>query len=192
MSRLPMTATMADRAVLFSRLHTDEWAAAIQRRADRYTQALRAGGTLYFIGNGGSAATCQHVAAEYVGRFRRGRRPYRAVALTTDTSVLTAIGNDYGYPVVFSRQLVAFTRPDDLLVIHSTSGEGLAIQFAVNAAACPVVAMLGRDGGLLAQDDRVDSLVVPSDDTALIQEAHLAIEHIICGLVEAALEGDAT
>ena len=167
-----------------------EQADAIARLAGRYARALEGGGTLFFAGNGGSAADAQHLAAEYVVRYSRNRKPLPAVALTTDTSLLTACGNDLGFDEVFARQVEALVRPGDLLVLHSTSGESpnlIRAAQAGKAKGAAVVALLGKGGGGLAElvDD---ALVVPSDDTAHIQEVHLAIEHVICELVERELQ----
>jgi len=157
--------------------------------ADCYAAALRAGGTLFFAGNGGSAADAQHLATEYVVRFSASRPPLRAVALTTDTSLLTACANDLGFDEIFARQVEAHSRPGDVLVLHSTSGESPNVVRAAQSARArgvTVVAFLGRGGGELK--DLADlSLVVPSDATARIQELHLALEHVICELVEEAL-----
>ena len=151
-----------------------------------YETALRAGGTLFFAGNGGSAADAQHIAAEYVVRFQTSRPALRAVALTTDTSLLTAAANDMGFDEVFSRQVEALARPGDVLVLHSTSGESPNVVRAAQAAksrGVTVVAFLGKGGG--AVRELADfALVVPSDETARIQEMHLALEHLICEIVE--------
>jgi len=164
-------------------------APAVARLAARYQDTLRAGGTLFFAGNGGSAADAQHLAAEYVVRFRGPRRPFAAVALTTDTSVLTAAGNDLGFEQAFARQAEALCRPGDLLILHSTSGASpnlLAAAAAGRAKGAAVVAFLGRDGGpLRALVD--DAVLVRSDDTSRIQELHLALEHLIVDIVEEAL-----
>ncbi len=157
--------------------------------AERYAAALRAGGTLYFAGNGGSAADAQHLATEYVVRFSANRPPLRAVALTTDTSLLTACANDMGFDEVFARQVEAYGRPGDVLVLHSTSGESPNVVRAAQSARArgvAVVAFLGRGGGELKNLADL-SLIVPSDATARIQELHLALEHVICELVEEAL-----
>jgi D-sedoheptulose 7-phosphate isomerase len=157
--------------------------------AARYTEALRRGGTLYFCGNGGSAANAQHVATEYVVRYAAARRPIAAVALTTDTSLLTAAANDLGFEQIFARQVEALCRPGDVLVLHSTSGRSpnlLAAARAARALGVCSVAFLGRGGGPLASE--VDeAVVVPSDETGRIQVLHLALEHIVVELVEAAL-----
>ena len=157
--------------------------------ADRFAGTLRGGGTLYFCGNGGSAADAQHLATEYVVRYGKARRPLAAVALTTDTSLLTAAGNDLGFEQIFARQVDALCRPGDLLVLHSTSGRSpnlLAAARAARARQVPTVAFLGSAGGPLAQE--VDqALLVPAQDTGQIQVLHLALEHLIVGLVEEAL-----
>jgi len=161
-------------------------AETVVRFAARYAEALKAGGTLWFAGNGGSAADAQHIATEYVVRYARSRKALSAAALTTDTSLLTACGNDFGFDEVFARQIEALVRPPDLVVLHSTSGESpnlLRAAQAARSAGVLVLALLGRGGGpLLALVD--DALVVNSNDTARIQEVQLAIEHVICELVE--------
>ncbi len=168
-----------------------EHADAIAAIVDRYETTLRGGGTLFFAGNGGSAADAQHIATEYVVRYQTNRPAMRAVALTTDTSLLTACANDMGFDEVFARQVEALADPGDLLVLHSTSGESPNVIRAAQAARARgvgVVALLGRTGGDLK--DLADvALIIPSDDTARIQELHLAIEHVICDLVEDRLKG---
>ncbi|HEU5220231.1 MAG TPA: SIS domain-containing protein [Gemmatimonadales bacterium] len=157
--------------------------------AERYIAVLGGGGTLYFAGNGGSAADAQHLATEYVVRFRQARRPLSAVALTTDTSLLTAAGNDLGFEQIFARQVEAHCRPGDLLILHSTSGASanlLAAARAARARGVPVAAFLGGDGGALRALADV-AIVVPSDDTSRIQELQLALEHLIVEAVEEAL-----
>jgi D-sedoheptulose 7-phosphate isomerase len=163
----------------------------VARIAARYVDVLRGGGTLFFCGNGGSAADAQHMATEYVVRYSATRRPLAAVALTTDTSLLTAAGNDLGFEQIFARQVEALCRPGDLLVLHSTSGRSPNLVVAARAArtlGTPTVAFLGRDGGALAGE--VDeAVVVPADDTGQIQLLHLALEHLVVELVESALLG---
>lgn len=147
---------------------------------------LARGGRLFFCGNGGSAAGAQHLAAEYVVRFRRSRKALPAMALTTDTSVLTAGANDFGFETVFARQVEALGREGDLLLLHSTSGNSenlLRAAEAARARGMGTVAFLARDGGRLRE--MVDrALVVPTDDTARAQELHLALGHVVCELVE--------
>lgn len=163
-----------------------EHAGTISTIATRYENALRRGGTLFFAGNGGSAADAQHLATEYVVRYQAQRPALRAVALTTDTSVLTAAANDLGFDEVFARQIEALARPGDVLVLHSTSGESPNLIRAAEAARARevlVVAFLGRTGGQLRHLANV-ALVVPSDDTARIQEIHLVVQHLICDWIE--------
>jgi D-sedoheptulose 7-phosphate isomerase len=154
--------------------------------AARYAQVLRDGGTLFFCGNGGSAADAQHLAAEYVVRYAANRRPLAAVALTTDSSILTAAGNDLDFEQIFARQVEALCGPADLLVLHSTSGESpnlLAAARSARARGVPTVAFLGKGGGALA--GLVDrAVIVPSTETSLIQSIHLALEHLIVESVE--------
>lgn len=163
-----------------------EQADTIAAIAERYETTLRSGGTLFFAGNGGSAADAQHIATEYVVRYQANRPAMRAVALTTDTSLLTACANDLGFDEVFARQVEALAEPGDLLVLHSTSGESPNVIRAAQTAKARgvgVVALLGKTGGHLRELADV-SLIVPADDTARIQELHLAVEHVICDLVE--------
>ena len=177
-------------AGLAARVSADQ-AEEIAAIADRYEVALRGGGTLFFAGNGGSAADAQHLATEYVVRYQTTRPAMRAIALTTDTSLLTACANDLGFDEVFSRQVEALAKPGDLLVLHSTSGESPNVIRAAQAARArgvTVVAFLGKGGGQLKALADV-ALVIPADDTARIQELHLAIEHVICDLVEEQLRG---
>ena len=167
----------------------EEHAGTIAAIADTYITALRAGGTLFFAGNGGSAADAQHIAAEYVVRCGHNRRPLPAVALTTDTSLLTACANDLGYDEIFARQVEALARSGDVLVLHSTSGESPNTLRAAQAAkvkGVKVVALLGKGGGALSSLADC-ALIVPSDETSHIQELHLAVEHIVCAMVENAL-----
>jgi D-sedoheptulose 7-phosphate isomerase len=147
---------------------------------------VKRGGTLYFCGNGGSAADAQHLATEYVVRYMRNRRAYPAIALTTDTSLLTAAGNDLGFDEVFARQVEALVRPGDLLIIHTTSGNSPNLIRAAEAAKAknvPVLAMSARDGGKL-RAVATHSVIIPTDRTDRAQELQLCIQHIICDIVE--------
>jgi len=157
--------------------------------AEMIGAALDAGGKLLLIGNGGSAADAQHFAAELVGRFLRERRALPAVALTTDSSILTAVGNDYGFEEVFSRQVAALARPGDLVFGISTSGNSANVQRGLAAArdrGCQTIALLGRDGGRIAAG--VDlALTVAVAETPAIQEAHGTMIHILCDLIETRL-----
>jgi D-sedoheptulose 7-phosphate isomerase len=151
--------------------------------------ALGAGYKLLVLGNGGSAADAQHFAAEIIGRFKLERRALPAIALTTDSSILTAIGNDYGFDAVFSRQVEGLGRPGDVVFGISTSGNSANVIAALSKArdlGCRTVALTGRDGGTLKAVADI-SIVVPSHDTPRIQEGHVTIIHIICDLLEKGL-----
>jgi D-sedoheptulose 7-phosphate isomerase len=165
-------------------------AASIARAADLVANAFRAGGKLLLCGNGGSAADCQHMAAEFVSRFAPDlvRPGLPAIALTTDTSMMTAYANDFSFDGVFARQVQALGRRGDVLLGISTSGKSTNVVLAVEEArriGLSVIALVG-DGGPLADAADV-ALRVASRDTALIQQVHLAIEHLICHLVERSL-----
>jgi D-sedoheptulose 7-phosphate isomerase len=147
------------------------------------------GGTLLFCGNGGSAADAQHLATEYVVRYMRNRRPYPAIALTTDSSLLTAAGNDFGFDQIFARQVEAIGKAGDLLIIHSTSGNSPNVLLAAAAARAkgiPVLALSAKDGGALREQADM-CLVVPTDRTDRAQEIHLCIQHAICDAIEETL-----
>jgi D-sedoheptulose 7-phosphate isomerase len=164
----------------------DSMSAEMDRALEMVQSTVKSGGTLFFCGNGGSAADAQHIATEYVVRYTRDRRAYPAVALTTDTSLLTAAGNDFGFARVFARQVEALVRPGDLLVIHSTSGNSenvVAAAEAARAKGVSVLAFSARDGGALrALADH--SVIIPTLRTDRAQELHLCIEHLICDWVE--------
>ena len=163
----------------------------VEALATEAAEVLESGGKLLFCGNGGSAADAQHLAAEYVVRFNRERRPLPALALTTNSSVLTAGANDLGFENVFSRQIAALGVPGDLLFLHSTSGESENLLRAAETARSKgmrTAAFLAKGGGRLA--NLVDrALVVPTESTARAQEIHIALGHIICELVEDRLAG---
>jgi D-sedoheptulose 7-phosphate isomerase len=164
----------------------DALAESAARLATMVLATFDGGGKLLFCGNGGSAADAQHLAAEYVVRFARHRRPLPAIALTTDTSILTAGANDYGFDSVFERQVRALGRRGDLLILHSTSGASANLITAAVAAreeGLATVALLARGGGRLRE--LVDlPLVIATDVTARAQELHIALGHIVCDLVE--------
>ena len=158
----------------------------IQAAADHISAAFTAGNKLLLMGNGGSAADSQHIAAEFVGRFKRERRGLPAIALTTDTSILPAIANDYGATRVFARQVEALPQPGDCLFGISTSGNSANIIEALQVArdiGCPTIGLLGNDGGRMRTLCDL-SIIVPSNDTPRIQECQILIGHIICDLVE--------
>lgn len=161
----------------------------IERAAQMVRATLARGGTLFFCGNGGSAADAQHMATEYVVRYVKNRKALAAIALTTDTSLLTAAGNDFGFETVFSRQVEALCKPGDLLIIHSTSGNSPNVLRAAEAAAAKgveVLALSARDGGQL-KPLATHNVIVPTDRTDRAQELHLCIQHIICEMAEAEL-----
>jgi D-sedoheptulose 7-phosphate isomerase len=154
--------------------------------ADMVSAALQRGNKLLFCGNGGSAADAQHLATEYVVRFRHSRRALPAIALTTDSSLLTAAANDLGFEQVFARQIEALARPGDVLFLHTTSGESpnlIAAADAARAAGVITIGMLARDGGRLRAHVQ-HALVVPTENGAHAQELHIALGHVICSLVE--------
>ncbi len=163
-----------------------EMAGEVEEVVELVLHTVDAGGRLFFCGNGGSAADAQHLATEYVVRFQRHRRPLAAVALTTDTSLLTAAANDYGFEHVFERQIQALGRPGDVLFLHSTSGESpnlLAAARAARTQGVRTVALLAKGGGTLRELVDV-ALVLPTRDGARAQEVQLAIGHAICDAVE--------
>jgi D-sedoheptulose 7-phosphate isomerase len=160
----------------------------IMEIANLIIEALKNKGKVILFGNGGSASDSQHIAAEFIGRFKKDRTALAAIALTTNTSVLTSLANDYGYEVVFAKQIEALGEKNDVAVGISTSGKAKNVAYAIRQAkkmGLKTVALTGGDGGDLAKLADL-SLVVPSLVTARIQEAHITIGHIICELVEEA------
>jgi D-sedoheptulose 7-phosphate isomerase len=160
--------------------------AALVKAVNCCVNAVKSGGKLMFAGNGGSAAEAQHFSAEMVGRFLTERKPLASVALSTDTSALTAIGNDYGYDQVFSRQVEALGRSGDVLIVLSTSGRSKNILAAMRAAAALGVATIAFTGREPREIGALADVVlnVPSSHTPQIQEGHLILGHLLCGLVE--------
>jgi phosphoheptose isomerase len=161
----------------------------IAAAADMVSEALRNGHQVLLFGNGGSAADAQHIAAELVGRFVRERRGFPAAALTTDSSILTAVANDYGFEQIFARQVSATGGPGDVAIGISTSGRSENVLAGVQAAidaGMRTIGLSGRDGGALATLAEL-CIVVPQSETSLIQECHAAIGHILCELVDEAL-----
>jgi D-sedoheptulose 7-phosphate isomerase len=189
---MPASSLLFERNLQEHRQLFDELSAlreAVDASAATLTACLRGGGKILLCGNGGSAADCQHIAAELTGRFHTERTPLAALALTTDSSALTCIGNDYGYEEVFARQLRALGRPGDCLVAISTSGRSENVLRAVEVATeldLKTIALTGGDGGPLALGCE-HALVMPSSVTARIQEAHIFIGHTWCGLIEEGL-----
>lgn len=163
-----------------------QFSAAYAAFRDAVKRSLEEGGAVLVAGNGGSAAEAQHFSAELVGRYKKERNALPSVALTVDTSILTAVGNDYGYDEVFARQVAAIGKPQDLLLLLSTSGNSKNLLRAAEVAhskGMTVVSLLGKGGGALKPVSDV-ALVVPSDDTARIQEIHLFILHEISGYID--------
>jgi D-sedoheptulose 7-phosphate isomerase len=158
----------------------------IAESANLCINCLHKNGKILIFGNGGSAADAQHIAAELVGRFKLTRKGLPALALTTDTSVLTSIGNDFGYENVFSRQVEALANPGDIIIAISTSGSSANVIRAIkkaNKLKCPTIGLSGGEGGLMDKICDIN-LISPSDDTPRIQEAHIIIGHIICHLID--------
>ncbi|MCH6581189.1 MAG: SIS domain-containing protein [Nitrospina sp.] len=148
--------------------------------------SYRNGGKMLLMGNGGSAGDAQHIAAEFIGRYKKERKPVAAIALTVDSSVLTCVGNDYGYENVFARQVEGLAKKEDVVIAISTSGNSENVIRGVEKAreiGAKTIGLLGKQGGKLK--DKVDlAIVVPSSDTARIQEAHITIGHIICEILD--------
>ena len=158
----------------------------IEKAALTIIDSIKKGGKLFIFGNGGSAADSQHIAAELVGRFKAERKPLAAIALTTDTSALTAIANDYGYDIVFSRQIEALASGGDVALGISTSGNSKNVIEAfkkAKALGLTRIALSGGDGGRMKNEADI-SIIIPSNDTPRVQESHIMIGHILCGLIE--------
>lgn len=165
-------------------------AGSVVSAAGAITSALKAGATVFAFGNGGSAADAQHFVAELVGRYKKERRGLPAVAMTTDTSVLTAVGNDYGFERVFARQVEALVRRGDVVLGISTSGRSPNVLRALEAAkerGAVTVALTGRGGEAGAMADC--HIAVDEEETARVQEVHMTVLHVICELVEADING---
>ena len=176
---------LAEHRALFS-LIEEQLTPGIAQMAAMAIECFRSGGKLLIMGNGGSAADSQHFAAEIVSRFRLERPALPAIALSTDTSILTAIGNDYGFEAAFRRQVEALATPGDLVIGISTSGNSPNVEQALQRArerGCRTIGLLGRDGGTIGPQCDL-ALVIPSNDTPRIQEGHITIIHIVCDLIE--------
>ena len=180
-SQKSLSAMLADHALL----------ARVEAAAESCITALNNSGKILLAGNGGSAADAQHIAGEFVGRFAFDRPSLPAIALTTDTSILTAIGNDYGYDMLFARQVQAHAQKGDIFICYSTSGQSPSAIFALQEAkkrGVVCIGMTGNRGGPMQElcDHYLD---VPSSETPTIQEGHAVLGHIMCGLVERAIFG---
>jgi D-sedoheptulose 7-phosphate isomerase len=180
-------------ATLTAAVEDDGFRATITAIAARIATAFRAGNKVLLAGNGGSAADAQHIAGEFLSRFRFDRNPLPAIALTVDTSVLTAIGNDYGYERVFERQIQGLGRAGDVFIAISTSGRSpnvLAAMKAARALGVATVAFTGTAPGAAAMRELADLfLAAPTPDTPLMQQLHIVAAHAICELVEHDLFG---
>jgi phosphoheptose isomerase len=182
-----LAATLADAIALHERVKSGDPRPVIEAAA-AVRVALKSGGKLLVFGNGGSAADAQHAAAELVGRFAREREGLAAVALTTDTSVMTSVANDYGFERVFARQIEALGRPGDVALGISTSGASPNVVAAFASArgrGMKTIALTGRDGGAAGRSADIH-VNVPSDSTPRVQEVHRTLLHVICDLVEKA------
>jgi D-sedoheptulose 7-phosphate isomerase len=160
--------------------------AAIEQAVKAIIRTFRRSGKVILFGNGGSAADSQHIAAEFIGRFQKERRSLPAIALTTDTSALTALGNDYGFEVVFARQMEGLGRKGDVAICISTSGNSenvLRAMLVARKMGISTIALTGGTGGKMAPLADI-KIIVPSKTTARIQESHICIAHCICELVE--------
>jgi D-sedoheptulose 7-phosphate isomerase len=172
-------------------IKTLEWVAEnlggpVEILAQKIVASFKAGGKVILMGNGGSAGDAQHIAAEFVGRYKNERRSYPAIALNTNTSTITAIGNDYGYDVTFSRQVEGFAKPEDIVIGISTSGNSANVCKALETAkqkGCYTAAFLGKDGGTIKNIADLP-LVVKAGNTPRVQECHIFLGHTLCELVE--------
>ncbi|MBV8738028.1 MAG: D-sedoheptulose 7-phosphate isomerase [Alphaproteobacteria bacterium] len=174
------------RDVVQAAIEDTDFVATLAAIAEVTANALTGGCRLLLVGNGGSAADAQHLAGEFLGRFNYDRAPLAAVALTTDSSVLTATSNDYGYEEVFARQIRGLGKAGDVLFALSTSGRSRNILRAIEAARdkkLTIVGLTGRSGGEMRRHCDI-CLLAPADSTALIQQIHMIAGHIICGIVE--------
>lgn len=182
----------ASKASIDAVYQDSDYRSTIAAAGEALIRVMKSNGTLFFAGNGGSAADAQHIAGEFVSRFHIDRAGLPAISLSTDTSILTAVGNDYGFEQLFARQIEALARRGDMFVPISTSGNSRNILRGIEAAkqkGMIVVGLTGRDGGeMRANCDIV--LCAPADSTPRIQECHLVTYHLLCGLVESALFGN--
>ncbi|WP_041682805.1 phosphoheptose isomerase [Pusillimonas sp. T7-7] len=195
---MDMTSLMAshfDDAIDTFKTSSRELAQPLSAGVDLLFGALANNGKILACGNGGSAADAQHFIAELVGRFERDRLPLAGIALNTDTSILTAVGNDYGFDAIFERQVAALGQPGDILVAISTSGNSSNVIRSIEAAhdrEMPVIALTGKGGGQITEllTDTDIHLCVPHDRTMRIQEVHIVLLHALCDGIDALLLGD--
>ena len=172
--------------ILIANLAANQLTSEIEAACKMVIDCLKNGNKILLFGNGGSAADAQHIAAEFTGRFVKERRGLPAIALTTDTSALTAISNDYGFAKLFERQVEALANPGDVLIGLSTSGNSENVINALvqgNKIGCKTIGLTGKSGGLMSSSCNIN-IIVPSENTARIQEIHILIGHIICMIVD--------
>jgi D-sedoheptulose 7-phosphate isomerase len=180
-----LKSAIAQHQAMFSQLET--LIPTVHTVAETLRACLARGGKILLMGNGGSAADSQHIAAEIVGRYKKERRGLAAIALTTDTSILTSVGNDYGYDYIFARQIEALCRPEDVVIGITTSGNSANVVKAIieaNSIGATTIGLTGGTGGKLKELCNYN-LIMPSNDTPRIQEAHIFIGHSLCELLEA-------
>ena len=177
--------SIAENQAMFAKL--EDLITQISQVSEELKACLKRGGKILLMGNGGSAADSQHIAAEIVGRFKKERRGLAAIALTTDTSIITSVGNDYGYDYIFARQIESLCRPEDVVVGITTSGNSKNVVAAIeeaNRLGATTIGLTGGTGGKL-NDLCKFNLIMPSSDTPRIQEAHIFVGHSLCELLEA-------
>ena len=175
---------IADHQAMFSKL--GDLIPQISQVAEELKACIKRGGKILLMGNGGSAADSQHIAAEIVGRFKKERRGLAAIALTTDTSIITSVGNDYGYDYIFARQIEALCRPEDVVIGITTSGNSKNVVAAIeeaNKLGATTIGLTGGSGGKMNELCKYN-LVMPSSETARVQEAHIFVGHSLCDLLE--------
>ncbi len=180
-----LTNAITQHQVMFNQLNA--LIPQIAEVADELRACIQRGGKILLCGNGGSAADSQHIAAEIVGRYKKERRGMAAIALTTDTSILTSVGNDYGYDYIFARQIEALCRPEDVVIGITTSGNSTNVAKAMieaNSIGATTIGLTGGNGGKLKELCKFN-LIMPSHDTPRIQEAHIFVGHSLCDLLEA-------
>ena len=175
---------IADHQAMFAKL--GDLIPQITLVAEELKACIKRGGKILLMGNGGSAADSQHIAAEIVGRFKKERRGLAAIALTTDTSIITSVGNDYGYDYIFARQIEALCRHEDVVIGITTSGNSKNVVAAIeeaNKLGATTIGLTGGTGGKMSELCKYN-LVMPSSDTARVQEAHIFVGHSLCDLLE--------
>jgi D-sedoheptulose 7-phosphate isomerase len=190
MEKKKLVISELEESIAVKKIIAEKLAGIIAEAAGKIAASFKSGGKLFLIGNGGSAADAQHIAAEFIGHFKKERRALPAIALTTDTSILTALANDDGYDTVFSRQLEALAAPRDVLLAFTTSGASPNVLKAAKTARSKNMSVIALTGARPSTDleNVADlSIAIPSGNTQRIQEAHITIGHIICGLVEKSL-----